>query len=159
MHISDRLKQLGIELPEGNPPAAAYTPGVSAGGFIFTAGQTPKINGTLQYTGKLGRERTIDEGRQAARLACLSCLAIVKSLAGDLDQVERIVKVTGFVNSSPDFTRQSQVVDGASQLLYDIFGQAGSHARSAVGCAALPGDASCEIEMIVKLKEPAPSKK
>ncbi len=151
MRISERLKELGIELPEGNPPAAAYTPGVKAGDFIFTAGQTPKVNGKLQYTGKLGAARTVEEGRQAARLACLSCLAIIDRLAGGLDNVERIVKVTGFVNAAPDFTQQSQVIDGASQLLYDIFGEAGAHARSAVGCASLPGDASCEIEMIVKL--------
>lgn len=155
MKIAERLKELGIQLPKANPPAAVYHPGVKAGEFVFTAGQTPKVDGVLQYKGKLGQEYTVEEGRTAARLSCLSCLAIIADVAGDLDQVERIVKVTGFVNSTPEFTEQSKVIDGASTLLYDVFGEAGAHARSAVGCSSLPGDACCEIEMIVKLKPSA----
>ena len=153
MSIDDRLKELGITLPPANPPAAIYHPGVLAGKFIFTAGQTPKVNGVLQYKGKLGKDVTLEEGKKAARLCCLSCLAIIKSLAGGLDNVETIVKMTGFVNSDPSFTQQSKVIDGASELLYDIFGDIGAHARSAVGCSVLPNDAACEIELIVKMKK------
>lgn len=152
MSIEERLQELGFVLPKANPPAAVYCPGVQAGKLIFTAGQTPKIDGKLQYTGKLGRELTVEEGQAAARLCILSCLAILKNTAGNLDRVERIVKLTGFVNADSSFTQHSQVIDGASQLLYDIFGSAGSHARSAVGCSSLPGNASCEIELVAELK-------
>jgi len=150
--IEDRLQELGIVLPKANPPAAIYCPGVQAGKLIFTAGQTPKTDGKLQYTGKLGQDLTVEEGQAAARLCILSCLAILKNAAGTLDHVERIVKLTGFVNAASSFTQHSQVIDGASKLLYDIFGAAGSHARSAVGCASLPGNACCEIEVVAALK-------
>ncbi len=153
MSIDDRLKELGITLPPANSPAAIYHPGVMVGGFIFTAGQTPKVNGVLQYKGKVGQEVSLEDGKKAARLCCLNCLAIIKEIAGSLDRVERILKMTGFVNASSDFYQQSQVIDGASSLLYDIFGEAGGHARSAVGCAALPNNAPCEIELIVKLHD------
>ncbi len=152
MSIEDRLQELGIVLPQANPPAAIYCPGVQAGKLVFTAGQTPKTNGKLQYIGKLGQDLTVEEGQAAARLCILSCLAILKDVAGDLDHIERIVKLTGFVNAVPSFTQHSQVIDGASKFLYDVFGTAGSHARSAVGCTSLPGDACCEIEMVAALK-------
>jgi len=152
MSIEDRLQELGIVLPKANPPAAVYCPGVQIGKLVFTAGQTPKINGKLQYTGKLGQDLTVEEGQAAARLCILSCLAILKDAAGDLDRVEWVVKLTGFVNAAPSFTQHSQVIDGASTLLCDVFGTAGSHARSAVGCTSLPGDACCEIEMVAALK-------
>lgn len=152
MNIEERLQELGIVLPKANPPAAVYYPGVQTGKLVFTAGQTPKIDGKLQYIGKLGQDLAVEAGQAAARLCILSCLAILKDAAGSLDQVERIVKLTGFVNAAPTFTQHSQVIDGASQLLYDIFGGAGSHARSAVGCASLPGNACCEIEMVAALK-------
>lgn len=152
MSIEERLQELGIVLPKANPPAAVYCPGVQAGKLIFTAGQTPKIDGKLQYTGKLGQDLTVAEGQVAARLCILSCLAILKDTAGSLDHVDRIVKLTGFVNAIPSFTQHSQVIDGASQLLYDIFGSAGAHARSAVGCTSLPGNACCEIELVAALK-------
>lgn len=152
MKIEEHLQELGIVLPKANPPAAVYCPGVQAGNLVFTAGQTPKIDGKLQYTGKLGQDLTVEDGQAAARLCILSCLAILKDTVGSLDRVERIVKLTGFVNSAPAFTKQSQVIDGASQLLYDIFGPAGAHARSAVGCVSLPGNACCEIELIAAVK-------
>lgn len=152
MSVEERMRELGIVLPKANPPAAVYCPGVQIGQLVFTAGQTPKIDGRLQYTGKLGLELSVEEGQAAARLCILSCLAILKDTAGSLDRVERIVKLTGFVNAVPSFTQHSQVIDGASQLLHDIFGSAGSHARSAVGCTSLPGNACCEIEMIAALK-------
>jgi len=151
--IAERLKELNIVLPPANPPAAIYTPGVKAGAFVFTAGQTPKKDGKLFYQGKIGQDVSLEEGYAAARLSCLSCLAIIQNIAGSLDKVERIVKMTGFVNAGPDFLQQSKVIDGASQLLYDIFGEAGAHARSAIGCNSLPNNAPCEIELIVKLKE------
>ncbi len=151
--IEDKLRELGLELPEPNPPAAMYAPCVVSGSLLFTAGQTPKKDGRLIFRGKLGAEITLEEGRAAAERCCLSCLALIKKYAGSLDNVERIVKLTGFVNSTPDFTQQPKVIDGASELLYKLFGEKGAHARSAVGCSSLPGDAPCEIELVVKIKE------
>ena len=151
MSVKDRLKELGVELPASTPPAAAYTPCVRANGFLFTAGQTPKINGVLQYKGKAD-ELPIEEAQKAARMCAFNCLSIIDRNGG-LDNVERIVKVTGFVNCGLDFAKQSQVVDGASKFLVDVFGDKGVHARSAVGVASLPGNAACEVEMIVQMKE------
>ncbi|MBO5492768.1 MAG: RidA family protein [Pyramidobacter sp.] len=151
MSVKDRLKELGVELPASTPPAAAYTPCVRANGFLFTAGQTPKINGVLQYKGKAD-EMPLEEAQKAARMCAVNCLSIIDRNGG-LDNVERIVKVTGFVNCGLDFAKQSQVVDGASKFLVDVFGDKGVHARSAVGVASLPGNAACEVEMIVQMKE------
>ena len=151
MSVKDRLKELGVELPASTPPAAAYTPCVRANGFLFTAGQTPKINGVLQYKGKAD-ELPIEEAQKAARMCAVNCLSIIDRNGG-LDNVERIVKVTGFVNCGLDYAKQSQVVDGASKFLVDVFGDKGVHARSAVGVASLPGNAACEVEMIVQMKE------
>ena len=151
MSVKDRLKELGVELPASTPPAAAYTPCVRANGFLFTAGQTPKINGVLQYKGKAD-ELPLEEAQKAARMCAVNCLSIIDRNGG-LDNVVRIVKVTGFVNCGLDFAKQSQVVDGASKFLVDVFGDKGVHARSAVGVASLPGNAACEVEMIVQMKE------
>ena len=151
MSVKDRLKEFGVELPASTPPAAAYTPCVRANGFLFTAGQTPKINGVLQYQGKAD-ELPLEEAQKAARMCAVNCLSIIDRNGG-LDNVERIVKVTGFVNCGLDFAKQSQVVDGASKFLVDVFGDKGVHARSAVGVASLPGNAACEVEMIVQMKE------
>ena len=151
MSVKDRLKELGVELPASTPPAAAYTPCVKANGFLFTAGQTPKINGVLQYKGKAD-ELPLEEAQKAARMCAVNCLSIIDRNGG-LDNVERIVKVTGFVNCGLDYAKQSQVVDGASKFLVDVFGDKGVHARSAVGVASLPGNAACEVEMIVQMKE------
>ena len=151
MSVKDRLKELGVELPASTPPAAAYTPCVRANGFLFTAGQTPKINGVLQYKGKAD-ELPIEEAQKAARMCAVNCLSIIDRNGG-LDNVVRIVKVTGFVNCGLDYAKQSQVVDGASKFLVDVFGDKGVHARSAVGVASLPGNAACEVEMIVQMKE------
>ncbi|MBR0107846.1 MAG: RidA family protein, partial [Pyramidobacter sp.] len=140
MSVKDRLKELGVELPASTPPAAAYTPCVRANGFLFTAGQTPKINGVLQYKGKAD-ELPLEEAQKAARMCAVNCLSIIDRNGG-LDNVVRIVKVTGFVNCGLDFAKQSQVVDGASKFLVDVFGDKGVHARSAVGVASLPGNAA-----------------
>jgi len=149
--VKDRLNQLGVTLPESTPPAAAYTPCVRANGFLFTAGQTPKVNGALQYKGKAD-DMPLEEAQKAARMCAVNCLSIIDRNGG-LDNVVRIVKVTGFVNCGFDFGKQSQVIDGASKFLVDVFGEMGVHARSAVGVASLPGGATCEVEMIVQMKE------
>ena len=142
-----------MTLPPPNAPVAAYVPGVIAGRFLFTAGQTPRKDGKLAFTGKLGTDLSVEEGKEAARLCALSCLAIIREMAGSLDRVERVVKVNGFVNAAPDFTDHPQVINGASELLEQIFGEAGRHARAATGCVSLPGNAACEVEMIVQLKD------
>jgi len=152
MSVEAKLKELGLELPEVAKPVAAYVPAVREGDLIFTSGQVPLVKGKLIYSGVLGRELTVEQGYEAARICCLNCLAAAASLAGGLDKVERIIKVTGFVASAPDFTSQPQVVNGASELLVQLFGQAGQHARSAVGLVALPLAAPVEVEMIVKVK-------
>ena len=151
MSIKERMNNLGIELPQFNPPAANYVPVICSGNLAFTAGQTPKIAGELQFKGKV---TSIEEGYQAARLCVLNCLGHLNNLNGGLENIARIVKVVGFVNSSTDFTSQSKVIDGASDLLCQVFGEAGRHARSAVVVAALPGNAMCEVELIVELKNP-----
>ena len=151
MSVLDRLKELGVELPQSTPPAAAYVPCVKANGFLFTAGQTPRLNGKLQCTGKADT-MPLEEAQKAARMCAVNCLTIVNNNGG-LDNVERIVKVTGFVNCGLDFTQHAQVIDGASKFLVEVFGEKGAHARSAVGMASLPGGATCEVEMIVQMKE------
>lgn len=154
MNIEERLNELNIVLPPPNPPAAMYNPGVLVDGFLFTAGQTPKVDGKLQYKGKVGQDLTVEDAQKAARLCCLSALAIIKATVGSLDKVEKIVKVTGFVSSGLDFYEQPKVLNGASELLYELFGQEiGAHARSAVGSSALPGNAACEVELVVKIKK------
>ncbi|WP_148865734.1 Atu1372/SO_1960 family protein [Thermosediminibacter litoriperuensis] len=152
MSLEKRMQELGIVLPEPPKPVAAYVPGVLVDKYIYTAGQIPFVNGELKYKGKVGRDISVEEAYEAARICALNCLSIVKALAGSLDNVEKIVKVVGFVNSAEGFNQQPKVVNGASELLDQIFGEAGAHARSAVGVNELPMDAPCEIEMIVKLK-------
>ena len=120
--------------------------------MLYTAGQTPRMNGVLKYAGKVGTELTLEEAQAAARICALNCLGIIRGMAGSLDRVSRIVKVTGFVASGEGFTAQPKVVDGASLFLKDVFGEAGVAARSAVGVYALPGGAPVEVEMVVELK-------
>lgn len=153
MSYEARLQELGIELREPPTPAAMYIPGVRSGNFIFTAGQIPFVDGNLAFVGKVGQDLTVEEGQQAAKVCALNALAVVRSLAGSLDAVQRIVKVLVFVNSAPGFNKQPQVANGASQLLVDLFGAAGRHARTAVGAGELPLDAAVEVEMIVELKQ------
>lgn len=150
--IENRIAELGMQLPAVAAPLAAYVPAVQSGNLVFTAGQLPSVNGELMFKGKVGSEVSIEDAALAARQAALNALAAVKSVVGDLDRVERIVKVTGFVAAAADFTTHSLVVNGASELLGEIFGEAGKHARSAVGMAALPFDAPVEIEMIVEIR-------
>ena len=147
----NKLRELGLELPSVPKPAGSYVPAVRAGAFLFTAGQLPFENGELRTKGKVGAAVTPEEAREAARLCALNALAAVAAEAGGLANVRRIVKVTGFVASAPGFDGQPAVLNGASDLLGDVFGEAGVHARSAVGVSELPLDAPVEVELIVEL--------
>jgi enamine deaminase RidA (YjgF/YER057c/UK114 family) len=148
-----RLAALGLTLPEVVAPLAAYVPAVRTGAYVYTAGQVPLVDGKLLLTGKLGAQVTTDEGAALARTCALNALAAVASVTNGLASVVRIVKVTGFVASDPGFTEQAKVVNGASQLLLDVFGEAGRHARSAVGMAVLPLDAPVEVELIAEVSD------
>jgi enamine deaminase RidA (YjgF/YER057c/UK114 family) len=134
--VESKLAELGLTLPEVVPPLASYTPAVASGEFVFTSGQLPMVNGKLALTGKVGAEVTPEQAKAQAQICALNALAAVKSVIGDLDRIERVVKVVGFVASAPDFTGQPGVVNGASELLGDVLGEAGVHARSAVVSAA-----------------------
>jgi enamine deaminase RidA (YjgF/YER057c/UK114 family) len=149
--VEARLAELGLSLPEVVPPLAAYQPAVRTGIHVYTAGQLPMVDGRLPVTGKVGAGVTPEEARELARTCALNALAAVKSVAGDLDRVARVVKVVGFVASAADFTGQPAVLNGASELLGAVFGDKGVHARSAVGVAVLPLDAPVEVELQVEL--------
>jgi enamine deaminase RidA (YjgF/YER057c/UK114 family) len=147
----DRLAELGIVLPPVVPPVAAYVPARRSGSFVYTSGQVPMVDGALPRTGKVGAEVSPDEAVGLARTAALNALAAVHDLVG-LDAVAGVVKVVGYVASAPDFTGQPAVINGASELLGEVFGDRGAHARSAVGVAVLPLDAPVEVELIVELR-------
>ncbi|WP_181776667.1 RidA family protein [Amycolatopsis pittospori] len=151
MTWSDRLAELGIELPAVAAPLAAYVPAVRTGSYVYTAGQLPFVKGELQATGKVGAEVSPEEAKQHARTSILNALAAVDSVVG-IDNVVRVVKVVGFVASAEGFTGQPAVINGASELLGEVFGEAGIHARSAVGVSELPIGAPVEIELIVEVK-------
>jgi enamine deaminase RidA (YjgF/YER057c/UK114 family) len=150
--IEEKIKELGYILPEPAKPLAAYIPAIKIDKLVYTAGQLPSVNGQLQYKGKVGFNVSEEDGQKAAVLSLLNCLAVIKSVCGDLDQIEQVVKLTVFINSADGFTNQPKVANGASELLLKIFGESGKHVRSAVGVNELPIDASLEIEMVVKLK-------
>jgi enamine deaminase RidA (YjgF/YER057c/UK114 family) len=146
-----RLRELGYELPAVPEPGGAYVPATRAGTLIFTAGQVPIERGELHHTGKVGDAVSLEEAQQAARICALNALAAAAAEAGGLNNIRRIVKVTGFVASAPDFNDQPQVINGASELIGEVFGEAGLHARSAVGVAELPLDAPVEVELVAEL--------
>lgn len=150
MTASARLKELGIELPEVAKPLASYVPAVRSGNLVYTSGQLPMQAGKLAATGKLGDDVTPEQGKALARICTLNALAAVDSLVG-IDAVTQVVKVVGFVASAPGFTGQPDVVNGASHLLAEVFGDHGSHARSAVGVAELPLDSPVEVELVVEV--------
>lgn len=152
MSFERRLEELGLALPPVAPPVAAYVPGVLEDGWLYVSGQLPLREGQVLYHGKVGRDVTPDDGYAAARLCALNALAVVRAVAGSLDRVVRVVKVVGFVNSAPGFTGQPQVVNGASELLGQVFGERGRHARSAVGVAELPLDAAVEVEAVFRVE-------
>lgn len=150
MSAKARLQQLGIVLPEVAAPLAAYVPAVRSGNLVYTAGQLPFEAGKLTHTGKIGADVTPEQGKALARICALNALAAVDSLVG-LDSVTQVVKVVGFVASAPGFHGQPGVINGASNLLAEVFGDSGAHARSAVGVAELPLDAPVEVELIVEV--------
>jgi enamine deaminase RidA (YjgF/YER057c/UK114 family) len=149
--VEDRLAELGLELPEVVAPLASYLPAVLNGSYVYTSGQLPITKGELAETGKVGAEVTPERAAELAEICALNAIAAIKSVVGDLSRVKRIVKVVGFVASSPDFYGQPAVVNGASELLGAVFGDAGKHARSAVGVAVLPRNAPVEIEVIAEV--------
>ncbi|HHX27408.1 MAG: RidA family protein [Bacillota bacterium] len=151
MKVEAKLKELGIEIPAVAKPVAAYVPAVLAGKWVYISGQLPFRQGKLDKTGKVGKDVTLEEAQAEARQCAINCIAALKSVAGDLDNVERIVKVTGFVASAPGFNDQPKAVNGASELLAQVFGEAGQHARAAVGVAELPLNACVEVELIALL--------
>ncbi len=153
--IEDQIKALGLTLPAAPVPLAAYIPAVKTGNLVFTSGQLPMLDGVLKYKGKVGTQVSQDDAKRAAEIAVLNCLAVIKNVIGNLELVKRVVKVTVFVNSDPDFVNQPEVANGASELLVKIFGDKGKHARAAVGVNVLPRDASVEVEMLVETENDA----
>lgn len=151
MSAERRLAELGLALPEAPKPVATYVPAVRSGDLLFTSGQLPFRDGKVVYTGKVGGGVSEEQGYEAARLCALNCLAVARSVLGSLDRIERVVKVSGFVNSGPGFIGQPKVLNGASELLADVFGEAGRHARAAVGVAELPLDAAVEVDMVFEV--------
>ena len=152
MSFEKRIAELGLTLPATPRPVANYVPAVATGKLVFASGQTPTVNGKLTIQGKLGREVSVEQGQQAARVALLNCLSCVRSVTGSLDEITRIVKLNGYVASAEGFTAQPQVINGASLLLEEIFGETGKHARASLGLAELPGGAPVELELIVEVR-------
>jgi enamine deaminase RidA (YjgF/YER057c/UK114 family) len=150
--IESKLDRIGLKLPEPPKPIAAYIPAKQAGKLVFTAGQLPTVNGELVSKGLLGQDVEIEDANKASRICTLNALGAIKGVIGDLDRIKQIVRVVGYVASVPTFTQQPAVVNGASELLLEVFGEAGKHARSAVGVAVLPLNASVEIELIVEVE-------
>lgn len=152
--IESRLRNLGVELPKVPKPVAEYVPAKRVGELVYVSGQGPIKDGKLAYVGRVGAEVTLEEAYKAAQLCALNCLAAVRSLVGSLDAVEEIVQVRGFVNSASNFYDQPQVINGASELLVQIFGERGRHARAALGTSVLPGNIPVEVEMIIRVSQP-----
>ncbi len=151
--IDAHLKEIGITLPKAAAPAANYVPWTVSGKLVFVAGQVPVEDGQFPFVGKLGREFSVEEGQAAARLCALNLVAQLReACGGDLDRVVRVVKLGGFVNCTPDFTDQPKVVNGASDLMAEIFGERGQHARFAVGAPALPFDVAVEVDGIFEIE-------
>ncbi len=151
--VGDRLRELGYELPSVPNPAGSYVPATSAGSLLFTAGQLPLEEGQMRFTGKVGNDVSVEEAKEAARLCALNALAAIAE-AGSLENVRRVVKVTGYVASAAGFNEQPEVMNGASDLLGVLFGEKGLHARTAVGVAELPLGTPVEVELVIELAYP-----
>jgi enamine deaminase RidA (YjgF/YER057c/UK114 family) len=149
--IETKIQMLGLILPEIPKPLASYVPAKQSGKLVFTAGQLPMVNGDLVSKGILGQDVLVEEAHKAAQICTLNALAAIKGVIGDLDRINQVVKVVGYVASTSTFTQQPAIINGASELLLEIFGEAGKHARSAVGMAVLPLNASVEVELIVEV--------
>lgn len=150
MSVEARIQELGFELPQAPTPAGSYVPAKISGNLVFTAGQLPLVDGQLMEIGKLGKDLEAERGYELAQRCALNALAAIKGVIGDLDRITDVVKVVGFVASTTDFTKQPAVINGASELLMEIFGEKGVHARSAVGVPVLPLDSPVEVELIVE---------
>jgi enamine deaminase RidA (YjgF/YER057c/UK114 family) len=153
MSPEDKLKELGIKLPEAPNPLRSYIPILRAGSLVFLSGMLPLIQGRLTRQGKVGRDINLEEAREDARIATVSALSVLKACLGSLDKVSRCVKITGYVASDPDFLEQSKVLNAASDLLFEIFGEKGRHVRSAVGVNVLPLNSPLEIEFIFEVQD------
>lgn len=151
--VTQRLAELGITIPQVVPPVAAYVPAVVTGRYVYTSGQLPMRDGAMIAEGLVGSDVDADVAKDCARQSAINALAAAQSVIGSLDRVTRVVKVVGFVASAPTFTGQPGVINGASELLQEIFGDSGRHARSAVGVAALPLNAPVEVEMILEVAD------
>lgn len=151
--IEDKLKELGMELPTVPKPLAEYVPAKAAGDLVFSSGQVPMKGGEFLHVGQVGADVSVEQGCECARVCALNCLAAIKTVIGSLDRIEEIVQLRGFVNSAPGFDRQPEVLNGASELMVQLFGEKGRHARSAVGTCALPRNVPVELEMVVRPKK------
>jgi len=152
MHVETKLAELGMTLPDPPKPVAAYLPAVQVGNLLFLSGTTCYEAGKLLYTGRVGEELTLEQGYLAARQTALNLLSVIKATLGDLDRVERVVKLNGYVNSAQDFDRQPEVINGASELLEKLFGDRGKHARTSIGVNSLPAHIPVEIELVVQVR-------
>lgn len=152
MQIEKRLAEMGVVLPDVPKPVASYLPVVRSGNLLFLSGQLCTVAGELKYQGKAGKEVSLDDAYEAAKAAAINSLAVIKKQVGSLDKVKRIVKVVGYVASDPSFSDQPKVINGASDFLQEVFGDKGTHARSAVGVASLPLNVPVEVEMIVEIE-------
>lgn len=150
--IDQRLKEMGIALPQAAAPAANYLPYVISGNQLFLSGQLPTENGKIAVTGIVGKDVTLEDAQRAAELCAINLLALAQAALGDLGRIKRLVKIQGFVASAPDFTSQHLVINGASNLLVGVLGEAGKHARAAVGMAALPLNAAVEVDAIMEIE-------
>ena len=154
MEVERKLADLGLTVTEPNPSIGNFVPAVRTGNLLYVSGNLPRLpDGSMAHTGKLGREVSVEEGYAAARQSAVNCLSAAKSIIGDLDKIQRVVKLLVMVNSDPDFDQQPAVGNGASDLLVELFGESGRHARSAVGMAALPRGAPVEVEMIFEVAD------
>lgn len=154
MSYEAKIKELGLKIPVPGKPAFSYIPGIlTDDGYVYVSGQLPSLDGELKYKGKVGVDLTEEEGYEAAKVCALNALGVVKSLIGTLDKVERIIEVSGFVNAGPDYEGHPKVINGASDVLGDIFGEAGKHTRIALGASGLPLGSAVEVKMIVKVKK------
>lgn len=149
MSYEERAKSIGIKIPQAATPLGAYLLAVQSGTLLFTAGQAPVKDGVPVFKGKVGRDLTVEDAYEAAKLAALNCLAAAKSILGTLDRIERVVKVNGYVNSAPGFTDQAKVMNGASDLLAQLFGEKGRHARTSVGVSELPQNIAVEVDLVL----------
>ena len=149
--IESRLKELGIVLPTPPAPVASYVPTATSGNLVFVSGQITSTAEGLKYVGVVGRDLSVEDGKAAARLCAVNLVAQIKAACGDLDRVKRCVKITVFVNAAPDFSQHPEVANGASDLLVEIFGEAGKHARAALGAGSLPRGVACEVEALFEI--------